>query len=58
MSQGRIIEQGGLDQLYWKSSHKLTKVMLRGGRGAQDRNHKTPNPGLPSEIETHEEVVR
>lgn len=29
MSQGRIIEQGEFDQLYWNSSQPLTRAMLR-----------------------------
>lgn len=58
MSQGRIIEQGGFEQLYWRSSHNLTKAMLRSGRDAQDRNHETPDCELSPGIETHEEVVR
>jgi peptide/nickel transport system ATP-binding protein len=29
MSQGRIVEQGDFDQLYWNSSQPLTRAMLR-----------------------------
>lgn len=58
MSQGRVIEEGTVDHLYWDASHDLTKMVLHPGRIRRDRKHQAPRAHSQFSIEAHEELVR
>jgi ABC-type glutathione transport system ATPase component len=53
MSQGRIVEQGSFDQLYWNASQPLTSAMLR-----PNRRKASPSVQGESEIVQQEQVAR
>lgn len=54
MSQGRIVEQGSFDQLYWNASHPSTNAML----GANKHKGASAQRQIESEIPPLEQLVR
>lgn len=54
MSEGRVVEQGSFDQLYWNASHPVTNAMLRGNR----RKGASSPRRIESEIVPQEQLVR
>jgi ABC-type glutathione transport system ATPase component len=53
MSQGRIIEEGSFDRLYWDASHPVTNAMLR------PKNRKPATSPRPTEFEVEaQELLR
>ena len=51
MKDGRIVEQGRFQDLYWKSSHPYTKTLLRRTSAG------AANPGVESEAASQEQLV-
>ena len=51
MSEGKIIEQGTFDEMYWNPSQSLTREMLRPAR-------KAPADETGAAITAHEDVMR
>lgn len=58
MSQGRVIEEGAFDRLYWDPSHEITKMMLHPEQTRRARKGQASTMHAPSVLEAHEEAVR
>lgn len=56
MSQGHIIEEGSLDQLYWNPSQELTRMMLH-ATGSRRKTLRDVSEEVVAPI-PHEELVR
>lgn len=58
MSEGRLIEEGSFDQLYWHPAQELTKAMLHSKSGMRERRRDANSSSGTAWTEAHEEFVK
>lgn len=58
MSEGRIIEEGSFDHLYWQPARELTKAMLHSKSGMREAGRDSDFSSRTVSAETHEEYVK